>query len=230
MQFQFSDFINGLFEGLTVIFIVLNIKAILKDKKVRGFTLIYVVFFFTWSVWNLFYYFSLKQPISALSVFFGTILGVCADFLVFYYFYLEKYNGIENRKFIITGLTITPMLFICFGIPLMYFGGQYSQNIHKWPDVINSVFEACGGIVIVGNCLKILKQKEFKGGNMYGVIFTSSWGAWNLFYYFHLHQYFSWGAGLSIFLANCWWIYLILYYKIKEKKSKIQVVYRIKKI
>ena len=226
---KYLDVINSLFEGLIIIFIILNIKEILKDKKVRGFTLFYVVFFFTWSVWNLFYYFSLKQPISAFSVFIGTILGVCADFLVFYYFYLEKYKRIENKKTIKKGLIITVIIFIFFGFFIMFLGYKYSQSIHKWPDVINSFFEASGSLVIIGNCLKTINQKKLEGINFYSLVFTTSWGAWNLFYYFQLSQYFSWVAGLFLFLANCWWIYLILYYRYKEKLSKIQVIYTLKK-
>ena len=227
---QYTDLVNGLLEGLIVsIFIFLNLKAILKDKKVRGFTLSSVIFFFVWSVWNLFYYKSLNQPFSTWSVFTATIFGVGADFLVFYYYFLEVKNTKENKKIRLMGLIVSIILFIFLGLFIMSLGHSYSKTVQKWPDALNSLFEYSGAVVIIGNCLKLIKQKEFKGSSIWGIVFNISCGGWNLFYYFHLNQYFSWVAGLSIFIAHCWWIYLILYYRYKEKISKIQIIYRIKR-
>lgn len=53
------DMINGIFEGGGAILLSLNIRRLLKDKKVEGISLIPVFFWSAWGFWNLFYYPSL---------------------------------------------------------------------------------------------------------------------------------------------------------------------------
>jgi hypothetical protein len=55
------DLVNGLFEVFGGIAIWLNVKAILKDREVKGINWLTTVFFTTWGFWNLYYYPSLDQ-------------------------------------------------------------------------------------------------------------------------------------------------------------------------
>lgn len=50
------DLINGLFELLASVFIALHIRAILKDREVKGVSVSATTFFFAWGVWNVFFY------------------------------------------------------------------------------------------------------------------------------------------------------------------------------
>lgn len=50
------DLINGLFELVGALFILLHIRRLWKDKKVSGVSPIPFVFFTAWGYWNLYFY------------------------------------------------------------------------------------------------------------------------------------------------------------------------------
>lgn len=58
------DKVNSLFEGVASIFLFLNLLKTLKDKEVKGLSLISMFFFLTWACWNVFYLFQLTQIFS----------------------------------------------------------------------------------------------------------------------------------------------------------------------
>jgi uncharacterized membrane protein YfcA len=58
---NWADVINGSYEFVGGIFLLINCLKLYKDKKVRGVTLSAAAFFATWSWWNLYYYPSLNQ-------------------------------------------------------------------------------------------------------------------------------------------------------------------------
>lgn len=55
------DLINGLFELLGGIFILLSVIKLHKEKKVRGVSFIHVGYFALWGYWNIAYYPHLNQ-------------------------------------------------------------------------------------------------------------------------------------------------------------------------
>lgn len=86
LEIEFTpDLFNGLFELFGGILYMLNIKILLRDKKVQGISLLPTVFFTSWGFWNLFYYPSLDQWFS----FFGGVVLVLVNAiwlsLAFYY-------------------------------------------------------------------------------------------------------------------------------------------------
>lgn len=60
------DLINGAFELAGGILCFANVKRLYRDKVVQGIYWPVQAFFFTWGVWNLFYYPSLHQWFSFL--------------------------------------------------------------------------------------------------------------------------------------------------------------------
>lgn len=52
--------INGLFELVAAAFVSLHIIQLLKDKAVKGVSIVATVFFFAWGVWNVYFYPSQK--------------------------------------------------------------------------------------------------------------------------------------------------------------------------
>lgn len=82
-----------------------------------------------------------------------------------------------------------------------------------WPDLINGLFEALAGFAVLNNCRALYRDKEFKGVSLLSVVFFTSWGFWNLYYYPHLHQMLSFLGGLLIVGANSLWVGLMLYYR-----------------
>jgi hypothetical protein len=79
------DLINGWFELFGGFFIILHCFRIIKDKSVKGVSIIAAMFFVSWGIWNLYYYPYLGQWIS----FVGGIVMVTASLfwvgLMFYY-------------------------------------------------------------------------------------------------------------------------------------------------
>ena len=58
------DVINGSYEFLGGIFMLLNCIKIYHDKKVKGISILSMAFFSSWAWWNIYYYPHLNQWIS----------------------------------------------------------------------------------------------------------------------------------------------------------------------
>lgn len=69
------DMINGGFELFSAILFLLNIRILLRDKDVKGVSLVPAAFFTTWGFWNLFYYSNLDQWYS----FYGGVVLVAVN-------------------------------------------------------------------------------------------------------------------------------------------------------
>lgn len=80
------------------------------------------------------------------------------------------------------------------------------------PDIVNGLFEIGGGIFNCMNIYRLLKDKQLKGVSMVPTTVYSLWGLWNLYYYPHLGQWFSFIGGCGIVWSNLIWIYLALKY------------------
>lgn len=79
------DLINGLFESIAGFFILNNCRMVLKDKIIRGVSIISVCFFTSWGCWNLYYYPSLDQWFSFYGGIFIVISNVVWVGLMLYY-------------------------------------------------------------------------------------------------------------------------------------------------
>jgi len=58
---NWPDFTNGLFESIGGLLLWANVRALYRDKVVRGVRILPVVFWSAWGFWNLYYYPSLDQ-------------------------------------------------------------------------------------------------------------------------------------------------------------------------
>ena len=81
------------------------------------------------------------------------------------------------------------------------------------PDQINGLFEAGGSVMLWKNVYTLYKQKMVRGVHWGPTAFFWLWGLWNLFYYPHLHQWFSFSGGPSIVTANGVWLYQMIKYR-----------------
>lgn len=89
-------------------------------------------------------------------------------------------------------------------------------------DQINAAFELLGGAVLIVNIRTLLKHKQVRGFNPMLYAFFSLWGIWNLVYYPHLHQWFSFVACILLAGANVLYFGLSLYYTLQERKSNVK--------
>lgn len=85
------------------------------------------------------------------------------------------------------------------------------------PDLINGLFECSGGFFIALSIIKLYKEKKVRGVSWLHVGFFTSWGFWNLYYYPHLGQWFSFIGGLALVISNTIWLVQIAYYTGRER-------------
>ena len=88
------------------------------------------------------------------------------------------------------------------------------------PDLINALFEGIGSLLIWKSIIRLHRDKKIRGVHWMPIMFFCLWGYWNLFYYPHLEQWYSFAAGISMVTSNTIWILQMLYYEILEKKYK----------
>jgi hypothetical protein len=84
-------------------------------------------------------------------------------------------------------------------------------------DIINGLFELCGGFLCWLNVKQILKDQSVKGVYWPIQIFFSAWGIWNLFFYSGLSQWMSFYGGIFLAIGNISWVILAAYYSRKSK-------------
>jgi hypothetical protein len=94
------------------------------------------------------------------------------------------------------------------------------------PDLINGLFEFCGALMLAKNVHQLYKDKLVRGVHWMPTMFFAAWGLWNLFYYPHLEQMWSFAGGIAIVSVNLAWFGLMVYYKERERRC-IQLVWRL---
>lgn len=85
------------------------------------------------------------------------------------------------------------------------------------PDLINGLFEMCGGAFIVLSIVKLYHDKEVRGISWWHVGFFSAWGAWNVWFYSAVDLWLSWLGGIGIFVANTIYLAGLIYYSRKQR-------------
>lgn len=89
-----------------------------------------------------------------------------------------------------------------------------------WQDAVNGSYELIGGLFMALNCYRLYKDKQIKGVSILTAVFFSTWSWWNLYYYPHLNQWFSFLGGLLIGTMNIMWVVMALYYTKKCKRKE----------
>jgi hypothetical protein len=79
-------------------------------------------------------------------------------------------------------------------------------------DLINGLFELCAGLFILNHCRVLYADKTVRGASRLSTAFFFAWGLWNIYYYPHLEQMWSFVGGLAVVAANCLWLGLMLHY------------------
>lgn len=85
------------------------------------------------------------------------------------------------------------------------------------PDMVNGLFEFIGSIMLWKNVQTLHRDKLVRGVHWTATGFFMTWGFWNLYYYPHLDQWWSFAGGVSIVTANTVWLVQILYYNWRER-------------
>ena len=88
------------------------------------------------------------------------------------------------------------------------------------PDTINGSYEILGGLALAWNCVRTYLDKEIKGISLASMLFFTSWGYWNLYYYPHLNQWVSTVGAAVMVLFNTIWMGQAIYYTRNNKKKQ----------
>ena len=90
MEINNSDLYNGLFEMISGIFATTNIYRIVKDKQVRGISVLPMAFFTMWGIFNWWFY-----PHNDLwfSFFGGLLMSTVNLIWVALFFYYKRKNN-----------------------------------------------------------------------------------------------------------------------------------------
>ncbi len=86
------------------------------------------------------------------------------------------------------------------------------------PDMVNGTFEFAGGAAILLSVFKLHKDKIVRGVSWPHVSFFTGWGLWNLFFYPHLDQWFSFVGGMFIVTVNTIWLGQMIYWNRRESQ------------
>ena len=100
-----NDSINSVFEVAGTIFYYFSIIKILKDKCVRGISMMICVFFWVWAVWNCLYLYSLHQRFSFCWSITYAIANSAWLVLAFYYYFVDKSKKQVNLQKINKSMT-----------------------------------------------------------------------------------------------------------------------------
>lgn len=87
------------------------------------------------------------------------------------------------------------------------------------PDMINGLFELGGGLLICLSIRRLHIDKVVRGVSVLPVTFFAAWGYWNLYFYPHLDQWWSFIGGLMVVGANTIWVLQMLYYIRRENRA-----------
>jgi hypothetical protein len=81
------------------------------------------------------------------------------------------------------------------------------------PDQLNAGFEALAALLIWLNVADVWKKKATAGIHWIPLSLFTIWGYWNLFYYPHLGQWWSFAAAGFVAVANSAWLWLVVKYR-----------------
>ncbi len=86
-------------------------------------------------------------------------------------------------------------------------------------DAVNALFELGGSVMVWLNVIALYRDKQVRGVRAWPITFFTMWGCWNLYYYPHLAQWYSFFGGVSITLANIIWVAQLFYYSRPHPRS-----------
>lgn len=78
--------------------------------------------------------------------------------------------------------------------------------------MVNATFEAGAGLAVLAHCAKLHQDKQVRGLSIPAVLFFTGWGCWNVFYYPHLGQFWSFAGGIFVTLANLIYLAMLVAY------------------
>jgi hypothetical protein len=89
------------------------------------------------------------------------------------------------------------------------------------PDQINGLFEFIGALFILNHCRILFDDKQVRGVSVLSTVFFFAWGLWNIYYYPHLDQMWSFYGGICISLANTLYVGMLIKYRWPDIRCRL---------
>ena len=86
------------------------------------------------------------------------------------------------------------------------------------PDFVNGMFEFVGAMLMWLSVRQLARDRMVRGVHALPVAFFAAWSIWNLFYYPHLWQWWSFAGGVFMALANVTWSVQMIYWALRERR------------
>jgi hypothetical protein len=82
-------------------------------------------------------------------------------------------------------------------------------------DIINGTFETLGGLAVGLSIRQLLRDRRVAGYHWGSLVYFTSWGYWNIYYYPALDQWVSAVGATMTALANTVYLGMIIYFSRK---------------
>ena len=86
------DHINAIFTVGGIMFVIINILQLTKDKQVKGVSIISMLFFGIWSWWLAFFYYKNSHYYSMIAAIFMGVFEIVWISLWMYYRFINKFS------------------------------------------------------------------------------------------------------------------------------------------
>jgi hypothetical protein len=80
------------------------------------------------------------------------------------------------------------------------------------PDIVNGSFELGGALTTCLSVRRLWRDRRISGVHWAPTIYFTSWGAWNIWYYPTLGQWFSMLGGIAMAAVNLTWLLSLLWF------------------
>jgi hypothetical protein len=87
-------------------------------------------------------------------------------------------------------------------------------------DFINGSFEAVAALFTLHHCRVLLRDRAVAGVSIASMAFFTLWGVWNLWFYPHLGQTWSFAGGVLLVAANA--VYVALLFRFSGFASRLR--------
>jgi hypothetical protein len=133
------DAINAAFEGGGAIFLCLNVRRLLKDKSVKGVSLLATSWWTAWGFWNVYFYSAVNTPASFWA-------GIAVVLVNAVWLCLAVYYARAERRAAVKRLAVAH----AWDAPSAD-GGEWFQCLGVWRrEVMTAQCPACDGVLYHG--------------------------------------------------------------------------------
>lgn len=87
------------------------------------------------------------------------------------------------------------------------------------PDTINAIFETGGGIAVTYNCIRLWRDRAVNGISITSQAWFSTWGLWNIYFYWYYDHTYSWYAAIFLASVNSLWVVMAIYFTYFDRKQ-----------